>query len=789
MLSLLVVIIAIVVIVVSSRNKSNTSSTDSRQYDLGYWAGRRDLRREVIQKLGHSKTVDTSTVRQVIDTNQWYPDDYKEDLGANTGVSEGPSVSQQAIVTPQKTAQPVDYSVGLLYLGAFLFVSAASLFVLISGVSGAIKTFVVMGVSLLLYGLGVALSQYAKRLKSVGATFSAIGLMLAPLIGVAAYGYWFNQNHGAAVWLATSVFCIVLYSHALYTLRTEYIGYLFVGVLISLVESGFSQLGLGSFFLAWGLILVSVMSLAAKQLLKGRQLGGVTDIPFTISAIILVPIALLWSLILTSSYGTTQLILSLYFASLYYFTYGWLLGSGMARQVNWLVTQITFLLAGGVWMYTATDSRLALSLYLAIYTVLYSVGSLLTPLRHYIPHHYQGVLGLSSVLAVATLVAVAAWPVPLLVALCVAAVIAWLQWRYTKEPYTSIFAQALLLVAPGVLGWYVLEAVIDPSWTSVLYVVFAYVCALVERLRNSKERITTAVLVASYAIASVAAFFIALTSSGYMTAAVACAVAILVYQWAYFHSRGYTSVVGHVLLYSAPLAVVAEADLALYVLGIAWFVLSGALYSLQELITNQTWRIGLRYSAMTGLVAIACIGVIENDFWFFGPLSLLLLAATVLYEAILQKEYVLREVAAVILMVAIQWLLHQMGLDEFLVYNHLWAGLILILGLLRLRRGESSIFNTCLWLSLGITTIPFAILLLSGSTLVYGWVFIAEHVIITLLGVVFKKAHVLWWGLSATVLAVLYQLRDLQFVALGVLSIFVLGIAMYLALKHQKSLE
>lgn len=792
-MELVVIIIAIAAIAIFSNKKpSEGVVNDSRQYDLGYWAGRRDLRREIMQEIEGAKSLDESTIQKVIDRNQWYPEDSKEqavDIDDLAHSNSDYSANAETITVPEKKIEPVDYSVGLLYLGAFLFIAAASLFVLLSGVSGVVKTLVVIVVGLLFYASGYVLSKKSKRLVSVGSTFAAMGLMVTPLAGVAAYGYWFNQTHGTAIWLTTSLTCAVLYAHALYKLRSEYIGYLFVGVLVSLVESGFSQFGLSSYYLAWGLMLVAVTSLLATHLLKNKRLGSVVDMPFTISAIVLVPTATLWSLALIIDHGVTQLILTLYFAAIYYLLYGWLLGSGLARQVCWLTTQVAFLIAGGVWVYTFTDSRIALSMYLAGYFVAYSVVSLIKPIREYIPNHHQGILGLSSLLMLSTIISMAEWSVPVFAVVCVGSVIAWLQWEKTRQIYCAILGQALLLTVPGVLGWYVLGFRIEPVWVSALYVILALALASVEYLRRSLNTNIQYIIEVGYALASFVALYIALANNGYAVAAVSCATALIAYHWAKQRNSGYASAIGHILLYGAIFAAYLEAAFEPYLLGLAWLVLGMLLYAFQSIVEDERWRASLRYTAMFGLLMTSCIGVAYVDFWYFGPFAFGLLSAAIFYEAVIQKGYILREAAAAVSMVAVQWVLTHYGVDEFLIYSHLWATLLLVLGLLRLQRGEKSLFEAYLWLSLITATLPFAFMLLGGADLKYGWLFIAEHISMTLVGVVAKKSSVVWWGLVATVLAVLYQLRDLQFVALGVLSIFVLSVAIYLALKHQKAIE
>lgn len=761
-------------------------------YDYGYWEGRRSLRREVIELIEGKDSVESRQIQAVIDANQWYPEgsgqvDQSTQVRSGLAHSAAPVAQQQAVAPPQ----PVDYSAGLLYLGAFLFITAASLFVLLSGVGGGVKTLVVIAVSLLFYAAGLFLTQKSQRLAGVGSAFAAIGLMLAPLAGVAVYGYWLSQTHGGLTWLVTSIACLALYTHALFTLRKDYVGYLCIAMLISLVESATFQIGLGMYYLAWGLILVGIISIALQQLLRrssGEELPSKQlALPLILTSTVIVPVALFWSLVLILNHGVGQFIFSLFFVGTYYAMYGYLQRAGVARQAYWIIAQCTALLGGALFVYHVTQAHAALSVYLAACAVVYFVGSLDRQLKQIYPRHHMGVFALSTLLTLVATVSVAVWAQWLLLALLVSLAAFWAQWRVHRQVDSAILAVVALLITPAVFGWYVLSPVLGAGWMAALYTVLAYclmaVAYYVRRLTTGLQPVLVTGYVSSIAFAFGVACF-----AGYSTAALVLVCAgLLAYGAARSHRLPELSYIGHAFLYIAlAIASFNYQDIQIAVLLCGWLLLSAAVYALSFVSLQDRWVLAARVSSAAGLLLTAYLSLVEADYWYLSPLSLVLLAFICGYESHRRGLYWLRELAAALVLVAVQIVFYQLDLRELLVYSHMWALLFLTLAVARYAREEGKASQDYIWASLSAATIPFALLLLGGGVGVnYGWLFIAQHICIVMAGVLLRRSNVLWWGLIATILAVLYELRDLQFIALGVLSVFVLGVAIWSALRHQ----
>ncbi len=93
-------------------------------------------------------------------------------------------------------------------------------------------------------------------------------------------------------------------------------------------------------------------------------------------------------------------------------------------------------------------------------------------------------------------------------------------------------------------------------------------------------------------------------------------------------------------------------------------------------------------------------------------------------------------------------------------YGHWWA---LTIGLMAMWRQEDH--RNRLALAMACISIPTALksLQIGGGYQLY---FLIEHVIMAVVGALIAKQWVMWWGIVATVLAILYFLRGYTFMAL-----------------------
>jgi len=179
------------------------------------------------------------------------------------------TVSTPTYAAPPQVHSPVDNATILLYFGAFLLVAAAGLFVAFGGASGGVRTFITAIVAVAMYGGGFWLWYTKPKLKQAAVAFIGIGIVLVPLIGLAAYSYVFHDS-GRAVWLVTSLICLAVYSHALWALKNPLLEYILIGTFVSLFESAVAIMSAPIYYFGWGLAVVGLLVQVEQLIRRGK---------------------------------------------------------------------------------------------------------------------------------------------------------------------------------------------------------------------------------------------------------------------------------------------------------------------------------------------------------------------------------------------------------------------------------------------------------------------------------------------------------------------------------------
>jgi hypothetical protein len=149
--------------------------------------------------------------------------------------------------------------------------------------------------------------------------------------------------------------------------------------------------------------------------------------------------------------------------------------------------------------------------------------------------------------------------------------------------------------------------------------------------------------------------------------------------------------------------------------------------------------------------------------------------------------HTVREQLGGTLLVALFWQLYYFGITDFQVFAHLTAALLTFYAYVRHTNKQTSVSDSYIAAALCTATIPLALEALSSSSSrgdMLGLWLLLEQIAFLVIGVTIKKPLLTKWGLYVGIAAVLYQLRDLGWAMVAVLSLFLIGIAIFRALKQ-----
>ena len=234
----------------------------------------------------------------------------------------------------------------LLYLGAFLIVSSALIFISFQWESwaGVVKAFVFTLFTTIFLLAGSLFHQFPK-IKQAGVTFIAIGNILIPFGGLAWYNFYF-QDAGASfftVWLMTSALTLVVGILCAYNLRSQLYFYFSSFGLFSLMVS---VLNLVTTEKMWALFIAIVTSLILQVVRIGIKRQKDSEYikgekALRVSADIILFLTILWGFMTALS---SQALFSLPFAlSLVLFAFYYALLYWWQKENGYLfITEIVF---------------------------------------------------------------------------------------------------------------------------------------------------------------------------------------------------------------------------------------------------------------------------------------------------------------------------------------------------------------------------------------------------------------------------------------------------------------
>lgn len=254
----------------------------------------------------------------------------------------------------------------LLYFGAFLFVAAVGLFIAFGGADGSVRTLLVFLLAAVFYAGGIWVYKTKPKLEQAGVAFVSIGIVIAPLVGAAAYLYIFDKANGPTIWLITSVACMALYVHALKVLRNPIISYLLIFTFLSLFESGVSIINAPIYYYGWALAAVGIILQVTNRYFS---LWPELKEPTAVSAQVFLPVALISSVIMAGNNGVTQVGVSFIFATAFYGLMA-LDGTEEEKEINTGLAQISANVAVATLTYGLTESIKQTAVSLIVFAIL-----------------------------------------------------------------------------------------------------------------------------------------------------------------------------------------------------------------------------------------------------------------------------------------------------------------------------------------------------------------------------------------------------------------------------------
>ena len=645
----------------------------------------------------------------------------------------------------------------ILYLGAFLIVVSAGIFVGYNFelLSGVFKTILLGMFAAAFYGLGLILFLYSRKLRPAGVTFTGTGLVLLPLVGLAAYNFTPLHDYGSATWFATSFITLVAYIVTLKITRQTYIAYLMAFTSLSLFESAVSLLNLPLHWFGWGMAIVAILLLAVG---RWRLFWEDADNAIHISANIFLPLSLFFSVVVIEAEGLMQLGVTLGLAGLFYGVMARRYFGKPSSDMYWAMMLISLPAALAIGLWDSQPRSVVAAVMLAVCGIYLIIEYVRGPK---LPQHWRELQGLvTGMLPLAGILVMYDDPNVVLAILLGAVIINGALAHRLKRSGLGLIAILSLLAAPYVYSFGVLQP--DDKYGVTAALLLALVPVLVwwsRRMVNWPES-GRAVGQTGYIVALVLALVTAFFSSATVVLEVALAAAAAWYiislterEPVFIYAAAATL---YLAMFQPGFIFTWEAAMTAVLL----LATGGVLYAIGAVEPDKERSLALRYSGLIG----PFLGALAGLFTFAPPriepvLSLAAGGGLLWVEGRRQGQEVIREFAGAVWVLALNWAFAVWDVTQTQAYTLPWAAYVALLAYRR-RHQETEAFNGLIGIALAILTIPLAGQALADDGQIYGLLLIIEAIALVFLGIALSNKLIRSWGIATLVLEVLYQMKD-----------------------------
>lgn len=790
-MSFILFITVIVLLVLLVTKKPSGSSNDN--YAQGYWDGYRALGSKIQTLLQHD-TVDKQALQREIDAG------FMGGVTSQTNhvATLSPTGEMPQTVTPSypktsvvddpitKEQQSLTNMNILLFVASLLFVAAGAAFVA-AAMPDEIKLVGVWLLTAAFYGVGMMLRNTTK-LKAAGTAFIGTSLGLIPFAGIALHEL--ANIPTPVAWCITSFVGLLAYFFAALRLQSAVVSYLTLAFVVSLASSSAESLSVP---IMWNFVVIIGVSLLANIVayLQPTWVPKIFSEPIERTGQLVTPLALVASLTLADQLSNLAYEVLFGVATLHYAVV-WLQTRQRAYEtvVRGLLHITLFIIAIDIFdneMIPLGLVFLALASLQQVYSLIRfrnnSAGYAFEGSWIYVMQFFQFISPLFWLTADNNAELTAA-------AFSLVGVSSVALTLRSRRIIAALPGLAMSLALPFVVMRWLIDPVLDwfvvAGWFTIVASIILSLWRVVARRSSS---VKTFIIGAFWSYVAFAAAVGCAAETDWWRLIIFMALAGLLWRGSFAMKQVIMSVFGSLAFV---VAVVQgwnffELSQTWLVLGVAWFA-SLLLYLGHLLLIeykDEKRAFGVLGVVWATLSFAAIISLFDTDTNLAAALTIVVGAGTLGIEAWRQKNKQLIEAAVYVatfgsqIAAGITW-----PELNIVFYAHWWA---LTAALVALWRGQ---LTTRLIVGMSFITASTGIYALAEGGF-YQLLFLAEHIVLLVAGVLLSKQWAIWWGLIASVLAVLYFLRDIAFLAFAFLGLVVIGIVIWRLTKvgHDNSLK
>lgn len=277
--------------------------------------------------------------------------------------------------------------------------------------------------------------------------------------------------------------------------------------------------------------------------------------------------------------------------------------------------------------------------------------------------------------------------------------------------------------------------------------------------------------------------------SGWITAA-SLVAAVVYWSLSYTERVAFLISIAHLFVFTGTMHAWQWLNLSDDWIGVGVALISGLFYYssyLMHLKKSDTWR--ETASLIATVITLAFVPIAYSDALYDNKtmqavvyVSIIAASLAVTVHGLLRNFKALVEISAYAATFAMQGLVATLNPDiELLWYAHWWAIVVVLVALWR-RTQKTARFAV----AMGLVTLTTGIYALSEGG-GYQLLFLVEHVALLAAGGLLRKQWAVWWGIAASVVSILYFIKDYTFLWLAMLGLGLIVLVVWRLNKLGKS--
>lgn len=366
-----------------------------------------------------------------------------------------------------------------------------------------------------------------------------------------------------------------------------------------------------------------------------------------------------------------------------------------------------------------------------------------------------------------------------------------------RQPWLSVLANIMIII----LIWRFVVPDLDAYWVSLIFISFALVVFTIRSLTKLVDNFPTArsALLINISMFIILALYFTIGVDLGWGLAIWLTVTAIIYGMTYVERIPLLIIIANLIFLASCgwLVELMKIPDEWKFLVISWiaFVVFYCAYWLLVLYPKRNYGIYFWWSAIifAGVVNLLSLISQNEPVVIYAGIGSVVVAVAIAVEGWRIRRYEYIDVAAIIATIGLQRILYILASEtDILVYTHWWSVVFVALSYLYYSSDKKKDAKILIYVALIIMSLfsgMAALAWFGESDIPYQTVFLVEHVLLVILGLVLSRKLFTIWGAVGVILSVLWMMKNQTYLLLASAALVLIGVAVYALIKKSKVIK